>query len=84
MGMIKKDCTCTGCALWLRLEAERYDTSWKQKTFKPNREVIRVEKKVYIYKNDRRDKLMFNAGRYAAGDRDKAATKAHEELEKNG
>lgn len=75
---VKDGCTCKGCSLWLRLEGERFNKPAKPQ---PATKVITryVTKKVYI-SNPTRDKLMFNAGRYAAGDRDSVAVKANEAL----
>jgi hypothetical protein len=68
-----------------KLEAERNNLDYK-KTVKPAPEVVRVivKEKVYPTKKaqETRDKLMFNAGRYAAGHRDSAAETANLWLEK--
>ena len=66
--------------LMQKLEAERNDVSYKR----PERpEPIVITRNVYPKKaeQEKRDKLMFNAGRYAAGARDKTAVKANEWLE---
>ena len=60
-----------------RLEAERNDISYRVKNPKP---LIQVKVKRVISEQDK--KLYFNAGRYAAGDRDKLATKANARFEK--
>lgn len=73
---IKTDCGCAGCGYWLRLEAERHSRTYH----KPEGIIVTrtVTRKVH---NPERDKLMFNAGRYAAGARDKTAVAAHLKLE---
>jgi len=67
--------TCK-CDLNDKLEAERYDVSFREpKTpTRCKREHV-TEKQI-----EERDKLMFNAGRYAAGARDKVATAANTKL----
>jgi hypothetical protein len=60
-----------------RLEAERNDISYRVKNPKP---LIQVKVKRVISEQDK--KLYFNAGRYAAGDRDKLATEANARFEK--
>jgi hypothetical protein len=60
----------------LALEMERTDLSYlRPRPLKV--ETIIVSKKVYPKSRERRDKLMFDAGRYAAGDRDWDARMAH-------
>lgn len=71
--------TCK-CTLMDKLIAEQFDTSYRTpaepkkkhqvKTF------LRTEKE-----QDARDLMMFNAGRFKAGDRDKAAIKANNTFE---
>ena len=69
------------CTLMDKLLAEQFDTSYrtpaepkkKQPTVKPFK---RTEQE-----QDARDLVMFNAGRYKAGDRDKTAIRANETLE---
>ena len=68
-GDFKKDCGCKGCSLWLRLEAERHD-----RTYKPTPKPARPEA---VYVRDRkRERMIFDAGRYSGGDRDREATLA--------
>ena len=71
---------------WLRaLEAERFDQSWKVRTRHAPAPVTRVitrEVQPNPKKQAARDKVMFNAGRYAAGARDKAAQDADKALQK--
>lgn len=67
--------------LWQKLEAERNDLSYrKTEDSPPIQQVVYVDR---VKPNPKRDKLMFAAGRYAAGARDKTACKAHEWLEKD-
>ena len=81
MTALKTTCTCPGCDLWLKLEAERHDTSWRRKPGQPEPlladPVADKEAKKAI---ERRESMLFNAGRYAAGARDKTAQKAFEQL----
>lgn len=85
-GVIKKSCTCSGCNLWLTLEAERFDRSYLNhpSQYEPTQTVRTVTKikKETPKEREQRDKLMFNAGRYSAGARDIAATRANEMLER--
>lgn len=79
---IKKSCTCSGCNLWLMLEAERLDRSYlnhpsQHEPTEPPK--IKVKKET-AKQREQRDKLMFNAGRYSAGARDTAATRANDAL----
>jgi hypothetical protein len=68
-GDFKKECGCKGCSLWLRLEAERHD-----RTYKPTPKPARPEA---VYVRDRkRERMIFDAGRYSGGDRDREATLA--------
>ena len=65
-----------------RLEAERHDVTWKNP--KPrDLDTVIITRNVYPKKSEqeKRDKLMFNAGRFAAGARDKTAVKANAWLE---
>lgn len=65
----------------LALERERHDLSYLNP--KPVQvETVFVTKPVYPKSREARDKLMFNAGRYAAGARDATAIAAHEKLER--
>lgn len=73
------NCKCKQCKIMTALDAERFDLSYK--TFgKPEAEPEVEEPQVAPPKrrrvNDDRDKLMFNAGRFAGGARDKAAMDA--------
>lgn len=63
-----------------KLEAERNDLSYKNpKPLPTNQPYIRP--RMDSKKRDQRDKLMFNAGRYAAGARDSVAVAANEWLQ---
>jgi len=66
---------------WLLLERERY--SKPVATPKVQIDTVVVKEKVYITskKRDQRDKLMFHAGRAAAGATDKVALEAAKWLE---
>jgi hypothetical protein len=81
---IRPRCKCPGCSLWLRLEAERSDMSYKTGGVITEATPTPRAKTKIVYKDtpqsDARDLLMFNAGRYAAGARDASAIKASEEL----
>ena len=84
---VKKGCDCSGCTLSLVLEAERLDRSYlepKEPAYNPPEPAQYITKvvKPSKAKQEARDKLMFNAGRYAAGARDLTASKAHEALER--
>ena len=68
VGDFKKDCGCSGCSLWLRLEAERV------KSTKPAPKPLAP----IVLGSPDRDKVFFDAGRFAAGHRDKAAILANE------
>jgi len=63
-----------------QLELERIDPSWR-KPVQPE-QVIVFTKAAPISETMKR--LYFNAGRYAAGNRDAVATKAHAKLAKKG
>jgi len=85
-GTIKKSCTCSGCNLWLTLEAERHDRSYlnhpsQYEPVEPPRVIVKTKKET-PKEREQRDKLMFNAGRYSAGARDIAATRANELLQR--
>jgi hypothetical protein len=85
-GTIKKSCTCSGCNLWLTLEAERLDRSYlnhpsQHEPTEPPRYITKIKKET-PKDREQRDKLMFNAGRYSAGARDIAATRADEVLQR--
>lgn len=86
---IEPACKCPGCSLWLRLEAERLDTSYKNpvRAIEPPQEVkIKTVTRIVYRDRDRnhddRDRLMFNAGRHAAGATDTSAMRAAEQLNK--
>ena len=66
---------------WLmNLEMERNDLSYlKPRPVKVD--TVYVTKKVYPKSREARDKLMFDAGRYAAGARDWDARQAHNKLQ---
>jgi hypothetical protein len=73
------NCKCKTCQIYSKLDAERFDLSYKnfgkETTPQPEDEPTQVPKRRRT--NDDRDKLMFNAGRYAGGARDKAAIDAN-------
>jgi hypothetical protein len=69
-GDFKKDCGCAGCSLYLRLEAERLN-----KAYKPKPKPARPEA-VYI-RDRKREQLIYNAGRFDGGARDRLAIIAH-------
>lgn len=71
---------CTKCAILSDLEAERLDLSYK-KVGQTDPEPVKVKVPTRRQANDDRDKLMFNAGRYAAGARDKVAINADNVLQ---
>lgn len=58
----------------LALEAERLDTSWR-KPKEPNQPTVVYRDRPVDYQA--RDSIMFNAGRWAAGARDKEAMRAN-------
>jgi hypothetical protein len=62
-----------------RLEAERNDISYRKRITKPEVKVVTKTLKVIP---ERFKKIYFHAGRYAAGDRDKLASEAWAEYEK--
>lgn len=75
--------TLTPAELWiLELERERHDTSWRYPAPKQSNEpqVIFVPEKIDRKKQKHRDNVMFHAGRYSAGARDKAAISANQEI----
>jgi len=63
------------------LELERIDTTWLNKP-QPAERVVFVKERTQISEKTKR--LYFNAGRYAAGDRDTTATAAHDKLTEKG
>jgi hypothetical protein len=74
--------TRTPTELWLlELERERFDTSWRQP--KPERYaptapiVVKATKPADPKLQRERDRIMFHAGRYAAGVRDQEAIDAN-------
>lgn len=74
---------CPKCGLLSALELERFDLSYKNfsKTEPEPEPTPTLDPPKRRRVNDDRDKLMFNAGRYAAGARDKVATDAHNVLQ---
>jgi hypothetical protein len=74
-GDFKKDCGCKGCSLWLRLEAERRDRSYvpAPKSARPEAVYIRDRK---------RERMIYDAGRYSGGDRDRDAILAYATYQK--
>jgi hypothetical protein len=69
---------------WQRLEVERHDLSYKrpaEPVFTTQPQIIVRTVKETPKDREKRDKLMFNAGRYAAGARDNTALTAHAALE---
>jgi len=62
-----------------KLEAERNDISYRKRITKPEVQVVTKTLKVIP---ERFKKIYFHAGRYAAGDRDKLASEAWAEYEK--
>jgi hypothetical protein len=65
------------------LERERYSTAWRAKPEpKHQPQIVYVPAKVDAKKQRERDRIMFNAGRFAAGDRDDEATKANNQVAK--
>lgn len=74
MGRPKKE--CAKCAFLSDLELERLDLSYKHRVPEPVDTDPKPRKT-----NDDRDKLMFNAGRFAGGARDKVAVEAHRLLQ---
>lgn len=74
-----QDCGCPGCSFWLRLEAERADRSY----IKPAevKKALNPRRRTNGTVQDRRDRIMFQAGRYAMGARDIAATNGNADME---
>lgn len=62
-----------------RLEAERYDISYRKLLAEPQVHVVVKEVKRVP---ERLKKIYFHAGRFAAGDRDTLAVEANEQFEK--
>ena len=62
-----------------KLEAERNDISYRKRITKPEVQVVTKTLKVIP---ERFKKIYFHAGRYSAGDRDKLASEAWAEYEK--
>jgi len=62
-----------------RLEAERNDISYRKRITKPEVQVVTKTLKVIP---ERFKRIYFHAGRHAAGDRDKLASEAWAEYEK--
>lgn len=65
--------------LMKRLEAERYDITYRKPFKQPEVQVVVKEVKKIP---ERLKKIYYHAGRYAAGDRDTLATEANIEFEK--
>lgn len=65
----------------LALEMERTDLSYLKPKPKVQVETVFVPQPTYPKSRQKRDKLMFDAGRYAAGDRDFDAIQAHQRLQ---
>lgn len=86
MVKVEKGCNCPGCTLSLVLEAERLDRGYleaKEPAYNPPEPPQYITKvvKPSKAKQEARDKMMFNAGRYAEGARDLTASKAWQALE---
>lgn len=67
---------------WLRLEMERLDDTWKYgsefRRIRPMQEFKVVVNKGFDPKDlEKRDQIMFHAGRYASGAKDQNAFRAH-------
>jgi hypothetical protein len=67
---------------WLRLEMERLDDSWKfssgwRRQVPEQQFQVVIQKGVESDELAKRDRIMFNAGRYAQGARDQVAFNAH-------
>jgi len=73
------DCGCPGCSFWLRLEAERADRSYIKRA--EVKKELNPRRRSAGTLQDKRDAIMFQAGRYAMGARDKAATKGQSDME---
>lgn len=88
---------CPKCNMLDRLEAERVDQSWRLAYKKPvsvskehpaygepksDPKPVKKPREPKPFKQDDRDKMMFNAGRYSAGDRDEIAATAWLKLQK--
>ena len=68
---------------WIaELERERRDQSWKKPRTAPVQVIRIVDKKPDPAKQAQRDQIMFHAGRYAAGAKDKPAVNAQKRLQK--
>jgi hypothetical protein len=69
----------------INLERERYDVTWRtprEKHAPPAPTVIVRQRNVSAREQRTRDRIMFNAGRYAAGARDEEATTANQQVGK--
>ncbi len=66
----------------INLERERYSAAWRDKPKPQPTQIIYVPAKPDAKKQRERDRIMFNAGRFAAGDRDDEATKANNQVAK--
>ena len=69
-------------AFLMRLEMERNDRSYLTPGRVVEPPIVYVTRKVYVKQSPDRDKMMFDAGRYAAGARDKSACRAARKLDK--
>lgn len=83
---VKQDCECKGCNLWLRLEAERIDTSYLKKPdstdlTQPTIVYVSTPSKESKKKRDYRDNLFYHAGRFAGGATDQSAVNSNQELQ---
>lgn len=69
---------------WMLLEAERHDLSYKRRSPEPEPQVVYVTKPARENKKarEKRDKLFYDAGRFAGGATDQTAIRADEELQK--
>ena len=70
------NCKCKSCKILSSLDAERFDLSYKNYG-QPTSPAEPTEPPKRRHVDDDRDKLMFNAGRFAGGARDKAAIDAY-------
>lgn len=73
------DCGCPGCSFWLRLEAERADRSYLKRA--EVKKELNPRRRAAGTLQDKRDAIMFQAGRYAMGARDNAATKGNARMQ---
>jgi hypothetical protein len=71
---------CSVCTWLQKLQAEQFDTSYKNHPATSLQTSVEKPVKKPV-ENDDRDKLMFNAGRYAGGATDDVALLAHLKLQ---